>query len=100
MLLYGKLPVKFSYEIKGNDEYTYILTPLTFAHSTTRYLVGDKISGINQIASFNSSSQSWGISTSLTNGWMGTMGDFNITVFRPLRVKLKTGISTIKDWKY
>lgn len=97
LLLFGKLPPLFTYNLNKDYTYNYIITPLSFGYKTNRNAVGDVINGIYSVASFNFATQKWGLSTKLSDGtWNGTGGDFGFTVFRPLRIVVKTST----DWKY
>lgn len=96
LLLYGKLPSPFMYEL-NKDYNNYIIVPLSFGHMATRSSVGGVINNIYTVESFNFATQKWGISTKLSSGsWMGVVGDYDVHVFRPLRVIVNTSL----NWKY
>lgn len=96
ILLYGKLPSKFIYNLEA-DLNNYIVVPLSFAHMTTRSSVGEVINGIYSVESFDFMTQKWGVSTRLSSGaWIGVTGAFNVNVLRPLRVI----VDSPSVWKY
>jgi len=96
LLLYGKLPPKFIYDLQSKLN-NYVIVPLMFGHMTNRSFVGEVINGIYTVESFNFVTQKWGVSTRLSSGsWMGSMGDYNVHVFRPLRIIVNTPF----NWKY
>lgn len=96
---YGKLPEKFTYNLNVGKQ-NFILTPLSVGFTSTRFQIGDLILGIKNVGSFTFSDQGWKSSAKSAAGiWGGTSGDFNVKVWRPVRIILNDSATSI-IWSY
>lgn len=99
LLFYGKLPQKFSYSISVGKQ-NFVLVPLTIGYINTRFEIGDLIPGIKNVGSFTFSEQGWKNSAKSKAGiWGGTTGDFNVRVWRALRIILDDSATSV-IWTY
>lgn len=98
LVMYGKLPPKFTYTIAGPRVDNYVTTPLSYGHIVARDVLGEDIStNIYQVGTFSFKDQSWYYSTRAVSGaWTGSLGNYRVSVFMPLQIILRTG--NLPNW--
>ncbi|MDE7373808.1 MAG: hypothetical protein K2M86_00530, partial [Odoribacter sp.] len=100
LLLFGKLPAKYIYHLDAQGKYNFVATSLSFGKTIDRTTIGEKILDVQTVGSYKFTEQKWAVSTKANSGaWSGKTGDYDIHIFRPIRVVLKSSASGF-DWKY